>query len=82
MNGHLCTPVNLSSGKEPLLPTKQETGWAPRANLDASREEEISCYVRNQTLYCHVDGLLIMRTTLSWLLMQPKFLITCGLMFL
>jgi hypothetical protein len=54
----------------------------PRANLDASREEEISCYARNQTVYCRVDGLVSMRTTLPWLLMQIKFLITCGLMFL
>jgi len=54
----------------------------PRANLNVSREEERSCYVRNQTLYCHVHGLDTMWTTLSWLLMQPKFLITCGLMFL
>jgi len=37
----------------------------PRANLDASREEEISCYVSSQTLYCHVHGLVTMRTTLA-----------------
>jgi len=73
----LQTPSTLHTVKEPLIPTEQETGWAPESVWTFCRRQKSLTFAGSQTTDCPAHSSVTITTTLS----QHTILHSCPKMY-
>jgi len=74
MSGLLHTPTSLTQGKEPSVPTAQETEWAPEVVWIQWQWEKNPCPCQESNLGCPVHSLVIINSDIPppWIIQYKQ----------